>query len=224
VLDAEGERGEEAGDEQGDRGDGVAQGAAVDDREHKGCEKEEVVGEAVEHDPEDGVDAAVGHVGVAKEGDDFGEVKGGDVADGDDVGEAGEDEDEELGAPETAELAVPEGEKEFGAERDEGVLGLDAGAEAGHEAERYAFGEGQGRIELEDGGEEVGQEQQKEDVLALGEVDIAHEGLGDEEEDEGGDRCGAAPQDAGGAQDSNTPGGSYDEEQRNARVKDEQRL
>ncbi len=85
------------------------------------------------------MNAAVGGIGVPKEGDDLGEVQRGEVANGGDVSDAGEDEGEEFGTPEAAELAVPEGEEELNAEGDEGVLGLDGGGETGGEAQSDAL-------------------------------------------------------------------------------------
>ncbi len=78
---------------------------------------------------------ADGPVDVAKQRNDFGEVGGSDDADGGEEGEAGGDEGEEFGAEELADAAVFEDEGGFDEDGDEDVMGFEADAEAGEEAD-----------------------------------------------------------------------------------------
>ena len=73
-----------------------------------------------------------------EDGKDVGEVGGGKEADGEHVGEAGEEDGPGLGTEKWAEGAAAEKKEGFDGEGDEDVVGLESDAEAGGDADQEA--------------------------------------------------------------------------------------
>ena len=71
---------------------------------------------------------ADGPIGAAEDGKDVGEVGGGDEADGEQIGEAGEQDGPGLEAKERAEGSTPDEEEGFDEDGNKGVVGFEGDA------------------------------------------------------------------------------------------------
>jgi hypothetical protein len=187
ALEEIGERGAAGGgDEQED--DGTSGGRADVEGEDEGGEQDELDGL-----PEQGEEGEVadGPVGVVQDGQGGGEVEGREAADGEEEGCSEREDEEGLGAKEALQAGgeVGCGEREQGelyGDDEEGVVGFETDACGGEEGGEAA-GEGEFVFAEGDGcGEDVGQDEEGEHLVALAEVACRD----DVEEDDGGEEQG----------------------------------